>query len=52
MKKIAARVTSGAEAATCRVVVPKKSRGKVPKITLTTTLNGKSVKKSFATKAR
>ena len=51
-KKLAARVTSDAEAATCRVVVPKKSKGKLLKLTLTTTLNGKSVKKSFSTKVR
>ena len=51
-KRIAARVQADAEAATCRVTVPKKSKGKVLKVTLTTTLNGKTVTKSYSTKVK
>jgi hypothetical protein len=51
-KRLAARVQSDAEAAACRVAVPAKSKGKVLKVTLTTTLNGKSVTKSYATKVK
>jgi hypothetical protein len=51
-KKIAARVASDAETAACRVTVPKTAKGKLLKLTLTTTLNGKTVKKSYSTKVR
>ena len=48
-KRLAARVQSDAEAAACRVAVPTTSKGKVLKVTLTTTLNGKT---SYATKVK
>lgn len=52
-KRIAARVTQDGDVAVCRVTVPKlNSKGKVLKLTLTTTAAGKSVKKSYATKIR
>jgi hypothetical protein len=51
-KRIAARVSSSAEAAACRVTLPAASKGKVLKLTLTTTLRGKSVQKSYATKVK
>lgn len=51
-KRVAARVTQDAEAASCRVVVPKTAKGKLLKLTLTTTSGGKKVTKSYSTKVR
>jgi hypothetical protein len=51
-KRVAAKVTSSAEAAACRLTVPRKAKGKALKLTLTTTLNGKSVTKSYTTKVK
>jgi hypothetical protein len=51
-KKVAARVASDAETAACRLTVPKTAKGKLLKLTLTTALNGKTVKKSYSTKVR
>lgn len=51
-KRVAARVTQEVEAASCRVVVPKTAKGKLLKLTLTTTSGGKKVTKSYSTKVR
>jgi hypothetical protein len=51
-KRVAARVSTSAEAAACRVSLPKAARGKVLKLTLTTTLKGRSVRKSYATRVK
>lgn len=52
-KRIAARTTQDGDVAICRVTVPKlASKGKVLKLTLTTTAGGKTVKKSYSTKIR
>lgn len=52
-KRIAARVAQDGDIAVCRVTVPKlASKGKLLKLTLTTTAAGKSVKKTYSTKIR
>lgn len=52
-KRIAARVAQDGDVALCRVTVPKlASKGKLLKLTLTTTSGGKTVKKSYSTKIR
>ena len=52
VKRIPARVTQEGDIAVCRVVVPQTAKGKLLKLTLTTTSSGKSVKKSYSTKIR
>lgn len=53
VKRIAARVAQDGDIAVCRVTVPKlASKGKLLKVTLTTTSGGKTVKKSYSTKIR
>jgi len=53
VKRIAARVTQDGDIALCRVTVPKLlSKGKLLKLTLTTTSGGKSAKKTYSTRVR
>ena len=40
------------DVAACRVVVPKTAKGKLLKLTLTTTSSGKSAKKTYSTRVR
>lgn len=51
-KRIAARVEQDRDVAACRLTVPKTAKGKVLKLTLTTTSGGKTVTKSYSTKIR
>jgi hypothetical protein len=50
--RIAARVVQDRDVAACRLTVPKTAKGKLLKLTLTTTSGGKTVKKSYSTKVR
>jgi len=52
VKRIPARITQEADIAVCRVTVPKTAKGKLLKLTLTTTSSGKTVKKAYSTKVR
>jgi len=51
-KRIAARVVQEQDVAACRVTLPKTAKGKLLKLTLTTTSGGKTVTKSYSTKVR
>jgi len=51
-KRIAARVVQDHDVAICRLTVPKTAKGKLLKLTLTTTSGGKTVKKSYSTRIR
>lgn len=51
-KRIPARVAQDSETASCRVTLPATAKGKVLKLTLTTTSGGKSATKSYTTKVR
>jgi len=52
LKRIPARVTQQGDIALCQVTVPKTAKGKLLKLTLTTTSSGKTAKKSYSTKVR
>lgn len=49
-KRVPARVLQEGDVAACRVTVPKTAKGKLLKLTLTTTVRAKTVKKSYSTK--
>ena len=51
-KRIAARVVQERDVAVCRLTMPKTAKGKLLKLTLTTTSGGKTVKKSYSTRIR
>lgn len=51
-KRIAARIVQDHDVAACRLTVPKTAKGKLLKLTLTTTSGGKTVTKSYSTRIR